>query len=382
MDTSSNLSSQPAGSSWLRSAGDAVGRALGISTAPDRAYPLGYLAALDGIRGIMTLGVLCAHTRYLLMPGAIVYMDIFFTMSGYLITGLLISEYRKTSTINFKAFYIRRLMRLYPALAAMLVALLIVAALFSTEFGKRVIDAAVAFFYISNYWRAFNGPGLWYTTHTWSLSLEEQFYLLWPLTFFILVRWLGLSWRMVGMLLALALGFWAWRAWLTYDGASIVRLYNSFDTRADSLLIGAALAIVLKLVDLSQYPRLGTALAWSLLPLAVFGLWCGQNMHDTMRWYYYVSPLFGSIPGAIAIAAIAQPRRTFMNTFYEIPVFVFCGRICYGLYIWHYPIFSLLRGYFNFPYIGIFLVGWPIAFALAIASYYWIERPFMRARPL
>lgn len=382
MNSPPEISSSSNGSSWLRSARDVVGRALGTRAALDRAYPLGYLAALDGARGIMTLGVLCAHTRYLLMPGAIVFMDIFFTMSGYLITGLLISEYRKTGTIYFKAFYIRRLMRLYPALVAMLITLLIVAAFFSSEFGKRVIDAAVAFFYISNYWRAFNGTGLWYTTHTWSLSLEEQFYLLWPLTFFVLVRWMGLSWRIVGTLLALALGFWAWRIWLVYDGASIARLYNSFDTRADSLLIGAALAITLKLVDLSRHPRLCAVLAWSLLPLAIFGLWCGQNIHDNMRWYYYVSPFFGSIPGAIAIAAFAQPRRTFMNTFYELPVFVFCGRICYGLYIWHYPVFSLLRGEFQLPYIGVFLVGWPIAFAAAILSYYWIERPFMRARPL
>ena len=381
MDVPSESSSQPAPRPWFRSVLETLGLA-GKPSSPTRSYPLGYLAALDGMRGLMTLGVLCAHTRYLLMPGAIVFMDIFFTMSGYLITGLLIAEYNKTKHIDFKAFYIRRLMRLYPALVVMLLTMLLVAAFFSSEFGKRLIDAAVAFLYISNYWRAFDGPGLWYTTHTWSLSLEEQFYLLWPLTFAVLVRWFGLSWRTVGTVLVLAVGFWAWRAWLTYDGATIQRLYNSFDTRADSLLIGCALAIALKLVDLSQYPRVSTVLAWSLLPLGLYAFWCGQTFHDNMRWYYYMSPLTGSIPGAIAIAAITLPRRTFMHAFYELPAFVFCGRICYGLYIWHYPIFSVLRGEFQLRYFFVFLIGWPLAFAAAIASYYWIERPFMRARPL
>src|ERR1700719_2540248 len=163
----------------------------------EQAYPLGYLPALDGTRGLMTLGVLAAHTRYLLLPGAVLFMDIFFVMSGYLITSLLINDYRKRGAIDFKKFYTRRFLRLYPALDAMLTALLIVAALFSSEFKLRLIDAGVAFFYISNYWRAFDGIGLWYTTHTWSLSIEEQFYVLWPLMFTLLLNRFGLSWATV-----------------------------------------------------------------------------------------------------------------------------------------------------------------------------------------
>ena len=104
----------------------------------EQAYPLGYLPALDGTRGLMTLGVLAAHTRYLLLPGAVLFMDIFFVMSGYLITSLLINDYRKRGAIDFKKFYARRFLRLYPALAAMLTALLIVAALFSSEFKLRL----------------------------------------------------------------------------------------------------------------------------------------------------------------------------------------------------------------------------------------------------
>src|ERR1700682_755747 len=110
--------------------------------------------------------------------------------------------------------------------------------IFSHELSMRVIDDVVAFTYISNYWRAFNGPGLWYNVHTWSLSLEEQFYLIWPLTFALLVRFFKKSGTTVAILVIMALGFWPWRIYLTLDGAQIVRLYNSFDTRADSLLFG------------------------------------------------------------------------------------------------------------------------------------------------
>ncbi len=345
-------------------------------------YPLGYYPALDGMRGILTLGVLAAHTRYLLLPGAIVFMDVFFVMSGYLITSILLTDYRKRGRIDFKKFYARRFMRLYPALGAMCLALLVVAWFFSSEFRLRVIDVAVAFFYLSNYWRAFDLPGLWYTTHTWSLAVEEQFYLLWPITFAVLMRWLGATRKCVALLLAAAIGFAGWRIWLATNGATVQRLYNGFDTRADSLLVGCALAVGLQLVDLAKYPRLCRVLAWSLLPLAAFELWCGLTITDSMRWYYYWMPLFGTIPGAIALLALLQPQRTFMHAFYEWPVLVFCGRICYGLYLWHYPVFSLLRGEMKMRYYQVFLLGWPIAFGLAIASYYLLERYFMRARPV
>ena len=363
----------------------ALGRVAGVFrnwSTSEGAYPLGYLAALDGARGLMTLGVLAAHTRYLLLPGAVLFMDIFFVMSGYLITSILISDYRKRGRIDFKKFYIRRFLRLYPALVVMLVALLIVAALFSTEFKMRLIDAAVAFFYISNYWRAFDGIGLWYTSHTWSLSIEEQFYLLWPLSFTFLLRRFGLSWSVVTTLLLAAIGFALWRAWLTYDGASINRLYNSFDTRADTLLIGCALAIALKLVDLKDYPRLCKALALSHLPITLAFVFAAHFVLDTHRWYYYASPFITAVAGAIAIAALVQPDKIILRPVLEHPIPVFCGRICYGLYIWHYPVFSMLRGEFHQPYILVFLIGWPIVFALATASYYLIERHFMRARPI
>lgn len=379
----------------MQVAGAAAGGGIGLQGAFGRAadffrnwltsrtrYPLGYVAALDGSRGLLTLGVMTAHTHMALFGGAMVYMDVFFAMSGYLITSLLIAEHDKHGSINLRKFYVRRLRRLYPALASMLAVLIVVAAALSSEFNLRLTEAAIAFAYLTDYWRAFGGIGVYYTAHIWSLAVEEQFYLLWPLAFIVLVRRFKVSWASVGIIGAAAAGLALWRMWLTYDGASITRLYCSFDTRADALLGGCALALALKLVDLAAHPRICAALATSLAPIAIFMLVLGFTADWDVRWYYYVSPLFGAIPALVAIAGLMQPRRTFMHAVYELPGNVFCGRICYGLYIWHFPVFAVIGDNVRWRYMGIFLIGWPVTFALAIASYYLIEHHFMRNRPL
>ena len=349
---------------------------------PRTTYPLGYLPALDGSRGLMTLGVMTAHTRMALFGGAMVYMDVFFAMSGYLITSLLIAEERKHGAISLRKFYVRRLQRLYPALIAMLIALVVVSVAFSTELRLRLIEAAVAFTYLTNYWTAFGGPGVYYTGHTWSLAVEEQFYLLWPVAFIFLTRRCAASRMAAFVVFGVAVAFALWRIWLTQDGASIVRLYNSFDTRADALLGGCGLALLLSRIDLGAYPRVSALLAGSLAPLAAFMVVLGFTADSNLRWYYYVSPLFGTLPALIAIAGFVQPQRTFMHAVYELPALVFCGRICYGLYIWHYPVFAVIVDNLPYRYVSTLLIGWPITFALAIASYYVIERHFMRTRPL
>jgi peptidoglycan/LPS O-acetylase OafA/YrhL len=349
---------------------------------PRTTYPLGYVPALDGSRGLMTLGVMTAHTRMALFGGAMVYMDVFFAMSGYLITSLLIAEQRKRGAISLRKFYVRRLQRLYPALIAMLVVLVVVSLAFSSEIELRLTEAAVTFAYLSDFWRAFGGPGVYYTGHTWSLAVEEQFYLLWPLAFIFLTRRYGASRTAAFVVFGAAVAFALWRVWLTYDGAAIARLYNSFDTRADALLGGCGLALLLNRVDLAAHPRVSAILAGSLAPIAAFMVVLGFTANSNLRWYYYVSPLLGTLPALIAIAGLVQSQRTFMHALYELPALVFCGRICYGLYIWHYPVFTMIADNLPHRHVSTLLIGWPVTFALATASYYVIERHFMRTRPL
>jgi peptidoglycan/LPS O-acetylase OafA/YrhL len=350
-------------------------------------YPIGYVPALDGMRGLMAIGTLSAHTDLNQFGGAAVYMDIFYAMSGYLITSLLIVDYRKHGKIDLKKFYVRRIKRLYPALAVVVGGVVVLCWFFSTQFKARLIEATVAFFYLTNYWHAgrFSHGNFYYFPHTWSLAVEEQFYLLWPVTFIVLLRFFGLSWKTVAAVLALAAGFTVWRIYLTYIDTFFWWLFFSFDTRADSLLLGCALGIILKLVDLRDYPQLSRFLALSLLPLFCLEVACAVTISwESRSWYFYVSPLFGAIPGIICIAGLVQPNRTLMHQVYEHPIPVYFGRICYGLYLYHYPIFQLVKDYAPPQYVQlvVFVVGWPLSFIAATASYYLVERHFMRARPV
>lgn len=347
------------------------------------AYPLGYMAALDGMRGFLTLGVLLAHTRMALFEGAMVYMEVFFVMSGYLITSLLIKDYEKHGGIRLRNFYVRRFMRLYPALTAMILCFLVASWLFSPNFKDRLNEALVSWFYLMDYAWAFMTTRVEYIGHTWSLAVEEQFYLLWPLVFIGLLRVSGLTVRTSLIAFAIAAACWVWKAALTYDGAPIIRLYESFDCRADALLAGCGLAVLLKTIEISSYPRFYRFCSYSLLPMALVMIVVGFTMDQRMRWYYYVSPLMAALPAAIAVIGLLHPQRTFMHRIYEHPVPVFIGRICYGLYIWHMPIFVLIAAWApkGMGYMMTLLIGWPITFAIATLSHYLIERPFMRARP-
>lgn len=348
-------------------------------------YPLGYVASLDGIRGLLALGVLAAHTDLSLIGGAAVRIDVFFAMSGYLITSLLISDYRRNGRINLKKFYVRRMMRFYPAMTTMVVLFIIACWFFSSAFTARLAEAGWTFFYLMDYTIGFNHPFAYpYLPHTWSLAVEEQFYLLWPLTFILVLRVFKLSWRAAAAVFALAAAFTLWRICLTAGGAPARWLFFCFDTHADSLLAGCGMAIVLKLVDLRDYPRACRVLAASLAPLFCFEVACGFFVYPGLRWYYYVSPLFGAWPGLICVAALVQPNRTFMHRVYEHPVPVFIGRVCYGLYLYHWPIFLCVQQWAppGQATLVTLLVGWPLSFLAATASYFLIERRFMRARPI
>src|SRR5262245_18349261 len=200
--------------------------------------------------------------------------------------------------------------------------------------------------------------------------------------FALILRWLGVSWSTVAIIALGTSGFALWRIWLTSHSAVVVYLFTALDMRADSLLIGCGMAVVLKLVNLADYPRFSRWLMLSLLPISIALVIAGLTIDKDLRWNFYVSPLFGAIPSAALIVAILQPQRNFMHRLYEHPIPVLCGRICYGLYVWHWPIFYVMLANLQFHPLGVLFVGWPLAFAVSIASYYLIERHFMRARPL
>jgi peptidoglycan/LPS O-acetylase OafA/YrhL len=365
-----------------------------VTAYSSRYYPLGYTAALDGLRGVMVFGVVLEHIRHTTVPGAYYYMDIFFVMSAYFITSLLLRDIERFGGIRFLEFYRRRFSRILPAFVAMVGVVLLWSAIarFGPQFAYAATVIAIALGYFSNWWIIINGQDLYNIMgHTWSLSVEEQFYLVWPATVALLARLLGIGRRTIAILTLAAMLAWAWRAWATFawataTDASFTRLYFGTDMHADAFFIGAALAIWLSVVPPGSTPRLERlipSLAW---PILICGLaisfFSGEPMEELYQKFHFelgVS-LFAVLPGALLIFLLVRSRETILHKIFELAPVLFLGRIFYGLYLWHFPIVLFL--YYHHASVWARLaIGLPLSLVFAVLSYIYIEEPFMRRRP-
>ena len=346
-------------------------------------YPLGYVPAHDGMRGIMTVGVVVAHVAYHAVPGAVLYIDFFFAASAYYITSLLLRDIEKRGRIDYGAFYTRRFARLVPPLLLMLAVYLLFNWLFQAHFSAALARAAIVVSYISNYWYVFDPRTIEDLGHTWTLSTEEQFYILWPVTFACLVRRFGLTWRLVIAIVAIGATVWAWRVLLVSGGANWSRLYTALDTRADALMAGSALAVILRLAPTGKYPRLDQfwpRLAWPLLLYwltVTFVFWPANG--PSYNYYYFGSILCGVVPGALALTMLTRSSGTILHRIFERPEAIFLGRIFYGIYLWHLPILNFMDSQ-GVGWRCRLLFGLPLSIAFATLSYAYVERHFLRRR--
>lgn len=344
-------------------------------------YPLGYNPGLDGLRGTATLCVLAAHLDISWCPGAFLYMDMFFVMSAYLITSLLLKRWTKTGSVGFGTFYLRRVLRLFPANYAMILTFVVVAYLVLDNFRGQLKQAAVAATYISNWTRAFEVPIPGFLGHTWSLAVEEQFYLIWPVVLTLLLRTVGLRMRLVALIVLLAFGFAGWRSWLAAHGASIDRLYNGTDMRGDALLIGCALGVAMAIPRVHQSAALQRTAKLLAVPSVVALAVGGFAMDQQNRAMYGGISLFFTLASACLITALVLPEQTIPHYIFRSPPLVFLGRICYGLYIWHYPIYMvILFGFGIANPLSLGMIGVPLTFAAALLSWRFIESPFLKAK--
>ena len=315
-----------------------------------------YRPELDGLRGIAILIVLCAHTDVpgFASGGGGVGVSLFFVLSGYLITSLLLGERDRAGHVDLRAFYIRRGLRLFPALAAVLivVALLAILGLIPAAASQGVNYPLVelgVIGYMAN-WLVVAGQGIGLLGHTWSLAVEEQFYVLWPAILLVCVRF-GRA-RLALLLLPLVLLDVPYRLLLDENGG-FMHVFVGTDSRGDALLLGCVLA----LVATKWRPGLG----WlGLAGVAVVAAtWPGDPGMGAQILFIPIAAIVSTLAVAGCPAVLAWAPLAFI------------GRISYGLYLWH----------------GIVIwwhVPWPIAvplsIAIACASFYIIERPFLRLK--
>lgn len=416
-----------------------------------RPIAFSFVPALDGLRAVSVLGLMLYHGGAPVASGGFLTIDVFFVLSGFLITSLLLGEWTRRLTIKLGEFWARRARRLLPALLVMLVGVAVYAKVFATpgEFADLRLDSLSTLFYVSNWHFIAGGSNYFDMTaqpsplqHMWSLSIEEQFYIVWPpvaLLMLHLGRRLRPSRRLWPILATAVVGAVASALdmLLSYrSGASVMRLYEGTDTRSQDILVGAALAIGMAIwaqhraelpgdatsgpgrgrVERShpaagttgQYPprphrrdlhrRRGPGirpisaweiagptarlvlqvLGWSAVGAAVF--LCTRLTGPTPFLFQGGYFLF-ALGVALVIFCVVTTQAASLARSLGNPVFRYVGKISYGIYLWHFPLFSLLDGA-RLHLTGYPLLGVRIAVTLVVAtgSFYVVEEPIRRRR--
>lgn len=297
-------------------------------------YRLGQRPALDGLRAIAVAMVLFNHTAlpYSGTAGT-VGVTVFFVLSGFLITRLLLEEWDTRREISLSRFYIRRALRLMPAM----VLYVIVTAVVAVRYDERLEQVLWAGLYVTNIVRTF-GEYVTLTPHTWSLAMEEQFYLAWPALMIALLTVLRFSRRGLALALLAMIGLsLAYRYWLIGAGASLQRLHNDPLVVAFSLLVGCLLAVV---VAWRGWRFLGgIAFAASL---AVLISLCGQ---DKGAWVYGLMVPVTTLASAVAILVVVRDGRgpRWVHAVLTWAPLRGLGKISYGLYLWHYTVYYVVK---------------------------------------
>ncbi len=356
------------------------------------------MPALDGMRGLAVLAVLLYHAGVSWLPGGLLGVDAFFVLSGFLITGLLLAESGRSGRIDLRSFWLRRARRLLPALLLLLTLVSVQVAITGSpaEQSRYPQDAVSALGYVANWRFAFSHQGYFDANspspllHLWSLGVEEQFYLLWPLLL------VGLIWlarragrtpaaaaRLVGSVsLGLALASTGWMAALALGAlrATTDRLYYGTDTRAAALLVGAALAAWMagrrESAEAQRPARLGSLVGLAGLAglLAIWASTSGQA-----SWLYRGGFLLVALSVVAVLAAVSAAPAGRLARALALAPLAWVGRISYGLYLFHWPLFLLLtHERTGLTGTSLLLVRLGASVAVAALSFWLIEQPIRR----
>ncbi|MGH0944484.1 acyltransferase family protein [Bacillus mycoides] len=345
-----------------------------------------YMVGLDSLRGLAILGVILYHINFNWMPGGFLGVTVFFVLSGYLITDILAMEWKRNKRIDLKKFWLSRARRLLPAMFVMLVITLAWITIFHSSLLEKMRgDSLAALFYVSNWWYIYhklsyfdNFNQLSPLNHFWSLAVEEQFYVVWPFIISLGLYHIKKQSRMILLICLGAVASALAMAILYEPGADPSRIYYGTDTRAFSLLIGAALALIWPSNRLANkiIPKArlildvvgGTALIIILL------MFWKTNQYDP--FLYNGGMVLLSIATALLVANLAHPASRIAQ-FLRFRPLRWIGIRSYGIYLWHYPILTLTTPKVNAGDFSLIraILQFLLIIMIAQISWKYIEKP-------
>lgn len=352
---------------------------------------MGYLPGLDGIRALAVIGVLLYHADIAWLPGGFLGVDVFFVLSGFLITSLILEEFDRSGRIDFAKFYLGRARRLLPPLVLLLAVVAVAAAFFFRDAAAQVrADTIASIFYVNNWWYILNDSSYFefigrppLLKHLWSLAVEEQFYLAWPAITYLIVRRAGRRGVRIAALVLAVLST-AWMITLSVQNgfpeyADPSRAYFGTDSHAMGLLIGAALATAWRpgrlkaaLTPGAKALITGTGIA-ALLVVVWFFVFVGEFT----TWLYRSGGFLVLAVVVAALIAMATHPASPLGGWLGTQPWRYIGQRSYGLYLWHWPIFMVTRPQLDVPLDGIPLLALRLALTFGIAelSFRFVEMP-------
>ncbi|HEC2146716.1 acyltransferase family protein [Staphylococcus delphini] len=347
-----------------------------------------YMPGLDGIRAVAVIAIIIYHLNPQWLWGGFLGVDTFFVISGYLITSLLLTEYHNTGKIELTSFWLRRVKRLIPAVLFLVMGVLVLTLIFMpTEIQKVRADSIAAIFYVSNWWYImqnvdyFEQFAVQPLKHLWSLAIEEQFYLVFPIVLLSLLSFIRrLKSIRIIFLILLVISMITMMV-LYVPNENVARVYFGTDTRIQTLLMGVLLALVwppfqLKAkVNRKMRMMIDTA---GVVGLAILFI-CFKFVSETNSILYYGGFFLISAVTLLVIASSVHPSGYFAK-FLGNKVFTFIGSRSYSLYLWHYPIIVLIHHQFVQGQIPplVYVVEILLMVLMAEFSYKFIEQPFRK----